>query len=129
MSTERKKFTLYLHPENDSDNHALDVIESVPRSRRGEFYREALISGIALNQLDSRLPTLLAALFTNDLTADQIVNVIAQTTGWKPSHAKIEDVVKAIVSNNIVPISEDNKKQAIDPNTLEITKKNLKNIL
>lgn len=52
MSTERKKFTLYLHPENDSDNHALDVIESVPRSRRGEFYREALISGIALNQLN-----------------------------------------------------------------------------
>ncbi|EMB8480633.1 plasmid partitioning/stability family protein [Providencia rettgeri] len=129
MSTERKKFTLYLHPENDSDNHALDVIESVPRSRRGEFYREALISGIALNQLDSRLPTLLAALFTNDLTADEIINVVAQTTGWKPSYAKIEDVVKAITSNNIEPISEGIKTQAIDPSALEITKNNLKNIL
>lgn len=129
MNNERKKITLYLHPENKSDSYALDVIDSVPRSRRGEFYREAIISGIALNQLDSRLPTLLTALFTSDLTEDQLVNIIAQTTGWAPSYAKIEDVLNVIISSNIVPSSESNKKQAGDPSALEITKQNLKNIL
>ncbi|QNP33729.1 hypothetical protein H9S86_25195 [Leclercia adecarboxylata] len=62
MSEERKKFTVYLHPEQAADNLSLDIIESVPRNERGELYRRALISGLALHQLDSRVPGLLTIL-------------------------------------------------------------------
>ena len=62
MSEERKKFTVYLHPDQAADSMSLDIIESVPRNDRGELYRKALISGLALHQLDPRLPGLLALL-------------------------------------------------------------------
>lgn len=52
----RKKFTLYLHPEKAADFQTLEAIESVPRSERGELFRNAFISGMALHQLDPRLP-------------------------------------------------------------------------
>ncbi|USR67144.1 plasmid partitioning/stability family protein (plasmid) [Providencia stuartii] len=47
MSLERKKFTLYLHPENPTDKQALEIIESIPRSARGEFFRHAFICNAA----------------------------------------------------------------------------------
>ncbi|HCQ2553460.1 TPA: plasmid stability protein, partial [Escherichia coli] len=37
----RKKFTLYLHPEKAADFQTLEAIESVPRSERGELFRNA----------------------------------------------------------------------------------------
>lgn len=37
MSLERKKFTLYLQSENPADKQALEIIESIPRSVRGNF--------------------------------------------------------------------------------------------
>ncbi|MEX6120345.1 plasmid partitioning/stability family protein [Providencia hangzhouensis] len=96
MSHERKKFTLYLHPENPADKQALEVIESIPRSARGEFFRHAFICGAALQHLDSRLPALLATLFNDALTAEQLVMLVSQTTGWKPSQAEIQAVIKAL---------------------------------
>ena len=44
----RKKYTLYLHPEKAADFQTLEAIESVPRSERGELFRNAFISGMAL---------------------------------------------------------------------------------
>ena len=44
----RKKCTLYLHPEKAADFQTLEAIESVPRSERGELFRNAFISGMAL---------------------------------------------------------------------------------
>ena len=60
----RKKFTLYLHPEKAADFQTLEAIESVPRSERGELFRNAFISGMALHQLDPRLPVLLTAILS-----------------------------------------------------------------
>ena len=88
MSEERKKFTVYLHPDQAADSVSLDIIESVPRNDRGELYRKALISGLALYQLDSRLPGLLALLLDKDFTADSLVGLLSQTTGWKPSQCQ-----------------------------------------
>lgn len=96
MSHERKKFTLYLHPENPADKQALDIIESIPRSSRGELFRHAFVSGIALQHIDSRLPALLATLFSHNFTAEQLVSLISQTTDWKPTQADIRDVIKAL---------------------------------
>lgn len=93
MSDERKKFTLYLHPDREADAQAMNVIESVPRSGRGELFRNAFIAGLALQQLDGRLPVLLATLLTQELTADQLVGLVSQTTGWKPSQADIRTIL------------------------------------
>nr|WP_283956523.1 plasmid partitioning/stability family protein [Escherichia coli] len=54
----RKKFTLYLASGKAADFQTLEAIESVPRSERGELFRECIISGMALHQLDPRLPVL-----------------------------------------------------------------------
>lgn len=105
MSHERKKFTLYLHPENPADKQALDIIESIPRSARGEFFRHAFICGAALQHLDTRLPALLATLFNETLTAEQLVMLISQTTGWKPSQAEIQAVIEAL---GVRPIQKEN---------------------
>lgn len=68
----RKKFTLYLHPEKAADFQTLEAIESVPRSERGELFRNAFISGMALHQLDPRLPVLLTAILSEKFSADQV---------------------------------------------------------
>ena len=69
----RKKYTLYLHPEKAADFQTLEAIESVPRSERGELFRNAFISGMALHQLDPRLPVLLTAILSEEFSADQVV--------------------------------------------------------
>lgn len=78
MSDERKKFTLYLHPDKRSDQQALTVIESVPRSARGDLYRNVFIAGLALQQLDDRLPALLTTFLDGQMTADQLVGLDRQ---------------------------------------------------
>ncbi|HAT3956109.1 MULTISPECIES: plasmid partitioning/stability family protein [Enterobacter] len=106
MSEERKKFTLYLHPEQAADRVSLDIIESVPRNDRGELYRKALISGLALHQLDPRLPGLLALLLDSNFTADSLVGLLSQTTGWKPSQASIRDVLAELGAGQFTPAIE-----------------------
>lgn len=105
MSEERKKFTLYLHPERDADRQALEVIEAVPRSARGELFRNAFISGMALQQLDPRLPALLAAMLNREFTADQLTGLLSQTTGWKPTQADIRSVLQELGAGQLSPVS------------------------
>ncbi|WP_213322933.1 plasmid partitioning/stability family protein [Klebsiella aerogenes] len=95
-SEERKKLSLYLHPEDTADRLALAEIESIPRKNRGELYRNALITGLIMHQLDERIPAILTELFTRKLNADEVINQISQITGWKPSMADIKDVLKAL---------------------------------
>lgn len=104
MSEERKKFTLYLHPERDADRQALEVIEAVPRSARGELFRNAFISGMALQQLDPRLPALLAVMLNREFTADQLTGLLSQTTGWKPTQADIRSVLQELGAGQLSPV-------------------------
>ncbi|MFD3227163.1 plasmid partitioning/stability family protein [Rahnella aceris] len=67
----------------------------VPLRTRGDFFRAAIVGGSALYQLDKRLPYLLSMLFDGQLTADQLVGIIQQTTGWQPTTASIQDVIAA----------------------------------
>ncbi|MEY0878412.1 MULTISPECIES: plasmid partitioning/stability family protein [Providencia] len=126
MSSERKKITLYLHPENPADKQALDVIDKIPRSARGEFYRHALIAGASLQDLDARLPSLLSAMFTTNLKPEQLVSLISQTTNWKPTQASIIDVVNAITGKNIT--LENNEKVKND-DAYEVVRQKLNKIL
>lgn len=38
---------------------------------------------MALHQLDPRLPVLLTAILSEEFSADQVVTLLSQTTGWK----------------------------------------------
>lgn len=127
MSDERKKFTLYLHPDQPSDAQALAVIETVPRAGRGELYRNALVAGLALQHLDRRLPTLLATLFTDKLTSDNVVNMISQTTGWKPSQADIRAILAELGAGQIS--SEANEKKLAEELDLNAARSKLKGFL
>jgi len=109
VSDERKKFTLYLHPDKDADSLALNVIESVPRTSRGELFRNAFISGLALQQLDPRLPILLATLFSKDFTADQLIEMVSQTTGWKPSQVDIREILAVMRAEQFTPAAQQEK--------------------
>ncbi|EAY2078473.1 plasmid stability protein [Salmonella enterica subsp. enterica serovar Newport] len=118
MSEERKKFTLYLHPERDADRQALEVIEAVPRTARGELFRNAFISGMALQQLDPRLPALLAAMLNKKFTADQLTGLLSQTTGWKPTQADIRSVLQELGVGQFAPaikpeVVEDDEQQRL----------------
>ncbi|HHL2713204.1 TPA: plasmid partitioning/stability family protein [Yersinia enterocolitica] len=95
-SDNRRKFTCYLQLDSETDRHALEVVESISQRVRGDFLRNAVITTAALHQLDPRLPVLLATLFNGQLTADQLVNLLTQTTGWKPSQADIRDVIASL---------------------------------
>lgn len=110
----RKKLALYLHPHEIADRLALDEIETVPRKLRGELYRQALITGLIMHQLDNRIPAILTALFIRKLHTDEVINQISQITGWKPSVADLKDVLAALgyeYSKNSPAITEDNEEQ------------------
>ncbi|ELE9707425.1 plasmid stability protein [Enterobacter cloacae] len=119
MSEERKKLTVYLHPDQVADNVSLDIIDSVPRNDRGDLYRKALISGLALYHLDPRLPGLLALLLDKSFTADSLVGLLSQTTGWKPSQANIRDVLAELGAGTFdsatkPEIVEDDEKRRLE---------------
>ncbi|EBZ0660745.1 MULTISPECIES: plasmid partitioning/stability family protein [Enterobacteriaceae] len=119
MSEERKKLTVYLHPDQVADNVSLDIIDSVPRNDRGDLYRKALISGLALHHLDPRLPGLLALLLDKSFTADSLVGLLSQTTGWKPSQANIRDVLAELGAGTFYSatkpeIVEDDEKRRLE---------------
>lgn len=119
MSEERKKLTVYLHPDQVADNVSLDIIDSVPRNDRGDLYRKALISGLALHHLDPRLPGLLALLLDKSFTADSLVGLLSQTTGWKPSLANIRDVLAELGAGTFdsatkPEIVEDDEKRRLE---------------
>ena len=77
---ERKKLSLYLHPEDSADRLALAEIET----------------GLIMHQLDARIPAVLTALFTRELNADEVISQIATITGWKPSSGDLKEVLKAL---------------------------------
>ncbi|HCA3439678.1 TPA: plasmid partitioning/stability family protein [Salmonella enterica subsp. salamae serovar 35:g,m,s,t:-] len=90
---ERKKYTLYLHPTESCDVLAMNVISTVPRRSRGDLFRNVFIAGLVLQHLDSRLPVLLTSLFCENTSADQVVELISQTTGWKPTRVDIQVIL------------------------------------
>lgn len=129
MSTARKKFTVYLHPDQAADNISLGIIDSVPRNDRGDLYRRALISGLALHHLDPRLPNLLAVLLDRDFTADQLVGLLSQTTGWKPSQAAIYDVLAVLGAGQFNPDSQHESVDEDELQRLEEAREKMKNLM
>lgn len=129
MGDERKKFTVYLHPDQVADDVSLGIIESVSRNERGELYRKAFISGLALHQLDPRLPGLLAVLLDRDFSADQLVGLLSQTTGWKPSRAAIRDVLEELGAGQFTPAIQSEVIDDEEQKQIEEARKKMKNFI
>lgn len=69
MKQERKKIILYLRPElSEADKFAIKKIEVSPVQT--EAVRTALLAGIALGEIDDRLPSLLASILSDRTKAD-----------------------------------------------------------
>lgn len=84
MEPKRKKVIAYLHPDiYAQDALAQEYIESLPSQTRGEFNRNALICGAALCTIDPRIMTIISALFSRDISAENLITVIEQVTGVK----------------------------------------------
>ena len=72
----RRKVLIYLRPETHASERFADTrIEAHHRGDRGELSRTALLADIALGEIDSRLPSVLAALLA-DNTGQEILRTM-----------------------------------------------------
>lgn len=108
----RKKISLYLHPDEQPDLRALRTIDSVSLKKRGELYRQALIAGLALHELDERLPSLVTALNSKSFTVDDFIRLLSTVTGWKPQEADIREVLNQLKALPSLPDSTEKNDAA-----------------
>lgn len=106
----RKKVVAYLHPTlYPQDSLTQQTIDSLPIQMRGDFYRQSLICGAALYSVDPRLLTLISGFFSEKITAENLVKLIEQTTGYKSTSIDISTL------KNIIEASSENKSENITP--------------
>ena len=72
---------------------------------RGEFYRQSLICGAALYSVATRLLTLISGFFSENITAENLVKIIEQTTGYKSTSIDIS------LLKNIMEVSSEKKSE------------------
>ncbi|HAV7684696.1 TPA: plasmid stabilization protein [Escherichia coli] len=102
----RKKVVAYLHPTlYPQDSLTQQTIDSLPIQMRGDFYRQSLICGAALYSVDPRLLTLISGFFSEKITAENLVKLIEQTTGYKSTSIDISTL------KNIIEASSENKSE------------------
>ncbi|WP_436882805.1 plasmid partitioning/stability family protein [Enterobacter asburiae] len=78
MSTPNRKISFYLKPTHSrADQLADEMLDALPVKARGNASRAALLAGMALMRQDPRLPHLIAELFDDNTTIDQIRHLIS----------------------------------------------------
>lgn len=88
MAQERRKILLYLRPDMSASERFADAkIEAYPTRVRGDMSRTALLAGIALGEVDSRLPGMLAAMLADDTKAQTIRTLLASFLEIQPAAA------------------------------------------
>ncbi|CAI2039634.1 Plasmid stability protein [Serratia fonticola] len=117
MDEKRKKIVAYLHPSIYlQDKFTQKYVESLPTQVRGEFYRQAIICGAALSSVDPRLVNVISGFFNGVLTAENVVKLIEQVTGFKSTSTCV-DVIPAVssgVESNIKPVANLTEKKAVE---------------
>lgn len=93
----RRKVLIYLRPETHASERFADArIEAHHRGDRGELSRTALLAGIALGEIDSRLPSVLAALLADNTSPETLRTMLASLLNIHPgSHQPASVVVTA----------------------------------
>lgn len=81
----RRKVLIYLRPETHSSERFADArIEAYHRGDRGELSRTALLAGIALGEIDSRLPSVLAALLADNTSPKTLRTMLVSFLNIQP---------------------------------------------
>ncbi|WP_063657449.1 plasmid partitioning/stability family protein [Candidatus Arsenophonus triatominarum] len=76
---DRRKIQSYLHPKiYPQDNDVCTFIEKIPLKMRGELIRQSVICGIALAEVDIRLPAIISNLYRKGITGNDIIAMINQ---------------------------------------------------
>lgn len=74
----RRKVLIYLRPQTHASERFADArIEAHHRGDRGEMSRTALLAGIALSEIDSRLPSVLAALLADNTSPETLHTMLS----------------------------------------------------
>ncbi|EMW9188860.1 plasmid stabilization protein [Escherichia coli] len=100
MSQERKKVMIYLRPEA----YANEKAASEKIKKHSDMARTALLAGLALGEVDSRLPGLLASLLTEDNNPELIRKMLASflelPAAVEERPASIEPVKERVVAKS-----------------------------
>ncbi len=84
----RRKVLIYLRPATHASERFADVrIEEHHRGDRGELSRTALLAGIALGEIDSRLPSVLAALLADNTSPETLRTMLSSFLNIQPGSA------------------------------------------
>jgi hypothetical protein len=84
----RRKVLIYLRPETHASERFADTrIEAHHRGDRGELSRTALLAGIALGEIDSRLPSVLAALLADNTSPETLRIMLSSFLNIQPGSA------------------------------------------
>ena len=84
----RRKVLIYLRPETLVSECFADArIEAHHRGDRGELSRTALLAGIALGEIDRRLPSVLAALLAENTSPETLRTMLSSFLNIQPGSA------------------------------------------
>ncbi|VXD06778.1 conserved hypothetical protein [Enterobacterales bacterium 8AC] len=104
MDNKRKKIIAYLHPSiYPQDKLTQQYVEGLPVQVRGEFYRQAIICGVALSSIDPRLANLISGFFNGSITAGDVIGLIEQVTGHQSNRVGVDGFIEAISGGSVVP--------------------------
>lgn len=88
MTLERRKVLIYLRPDISASERFADAkIDAHHRGDRGEMSRTALLAGLALGEIDGRLPSMLAALLAEDTRPEMLRTMLASFLEIQPAAA------------------------------------------
>lgn len=111
----RRKILIYLRPDTHASERFADTwIEAHHRGGRGELSRTALLAGIALGEIDRRLPSVLAALLAENTSPETLRTMLSSFLNIQSGSYQPASIV------TISPIPE-----VTEPPTSSVSAKNL----
>ena len=83
MTLDRRKVLIYLRPDISASERFADA--KIEAHHRGDMSRTALLAGLALGEVDSRLPSMLAALLAEDTKPETLRKMLASFLEIQPA--------------------------------------------
>ena len=104
MTLDRRKVLIYLRPDISASERFADAkIEAHHRGDRGDMSRTALLAGLALGEVDSRLPSMLAALLACGLPAYEAAACAVYLHGAAADRAAAKRGEYGMLPHDILP--------------------------
>lgn len=90
----RRKVLIYLRHETHASERFADArIEAHHRGDRGELSRTALLAGIALGEIDRRLPSVMAALLADNTSPEILRAILSSFLNIRPGSTPSVSVI------------------------------------